>query len=267
MERLDTLIEKAERATLKRGPKKQASPQEKGARFRRGSGVVIEPQPDEPPLVGPVVAKPGTLGANGGPYGQRQRSIMEANERRRRFAREFFFSGFDASKAFVAAGYKQSAQSLSRILKEPVVVEELERLTRVARQAIDAEAFDATKHWVEIAHSNIMDFMVQSEDGTLGVRCGLSYLPPEKQRQIKKIKVQRKIVTMKDDTTEETIATEIELWDKISALDALSKIEGLFKDKVADAVRDFAAVLANTLTRMERNTGRTFLQDGTPSEP
>lgn len=262
MESLDALIEKAEAAALKNAKKKTTGHHQPGG----PSMVPREPMakdPGEPDLAANPLVK---TAKGGGTYAQRHRTRMEADERRRRFARAYFMSGFDQEKGWRAAGWKWPASTgaINRMLKEPVVIDELNKLTAIAREAMDAEVVDVTKLWIEVATSNLLDFMVQDDEGNLSLCGGIKDLPLEKQRQIKKVKIRKRTLTDKDANTEVVVDTEVELWDKTRALDALSKIRGLYKDSMADAIKDFAGVLATRLNRMERQTGRTFTQDGEP---
>lgn len=259
MESLDKLIEQAEKQALKKGRRKDPRLKKKaGSQERMQKPRPVEQAESDEALVNRALTTVPAANRAGPGFGSR--SQLEADERARKFAREYFVSGFDWERAFLAAGWRPIRSNLSRVLDKPVVRDELEKLSAIARQKIEAEGFDCTGAWLELAVSNITEFLEQDENGTIRVGNIMS-MDPAKQRQIRKVKVDRRIVT-KDDVTEEYVNTEIELFDKIKPLDALSRIQGIYQDKVGDAVKDFLGTLVQRLTHMGEQTGRTIEHQG-----
>lgn len=257
----DLIARGASRAqnNIRKGKTKPAS---EGPKERPAEPVVakaLPPAPGEPPLANP----PKVRGANGS--SRKALVAMQRDERYRVFARELFFSGFDHEKAYRVAGYqckkKHIRGHISNLMKQLVVQDELARLGQVAREVLNAKTIDVTAFWKEICDANIFDYIQQREDGTISVAPGLKELPKEKQRAIKRIKVTQTTYTDKQGNETETIVTDIELWDRIAALRNVGEIQKLY-DGPRDVLEDFAAILADRLTKAQRRVGQTFDESG-----
>lgn len=254
MATLDELIVKAEKEAKRpgkiRGRSSQPPPPPKAK-------VPAKPEPGEPELAVAPMVSPG-----GNRFRREQRNQMLADERRRTFARELFFTGFNQQEALQRAGYRTSASRwrmiAAELLTHPIVAGELKRLSLVAQQAIDAKTIDLTKNWMDIAEGDIFEFLRQDEEGYIHIRAGLDQLPVEKRRLIKRVKVKKRVEFGKDDKQIVTVETDLELYDRLTALECLGKVQGIFEDKTANAITDFAAKLTDRLNQAAKRVGRTF---------
>lgn len=266
MTSLDKLIETAATARV-----------EKIAKDRSGRGAPsipasvqkpLEPAPGEPPLVRPAATNGGRVAPNS--YRGRQMAAMQRDERYRKFARELVFSGFDQEAAYRAAGYRGKklyiGQQVGVLMKQAVVIDEVNRLCTLAREIVESKNVDVVKFWTEMAEANIFDYFQQNDDDTLSIVGKIKDLPVEKQRAVRKIKVIKRTSYEKDAAGEpspiDTVTTEVELWDRHEALMAIARIQGHFKPEDDDKLRDFAAILADRLDNWVKRTGRTFDENG-----
>ncbi len=262
-ESLANLIDRAAGARVKKIKEGSVSRQPPKAR----APAALPRAEGEPDLVGKAVAHVAKAGVRA-----KQLSAIQRDERYRSFAREFFFSGFNGPAAFKAAGYtckpKYLTTMVGNLMKEPIVQDELNRLGMVARAAIDAETIDVVKFWKEMAEANIFKFFDQREDGCLTIKPGIKEMPEEIQRTVQKIKVRKRTTyeTNKagDIMPVETFETEVQLWDRQVALVNIGKIQGVYEAKTSETLRDFAAMLADRLTRYQQRVGKTYDQAGRP---
>jgi len=260
--RLDQLIQDVEARAVekvKRGKKNTATkpqPQKKQVALQH---------PDEPPVVAPATT--GPQGMNG--YRRRVAGRMAADERRRSFARTLFMSGFNQEEAFKSAGYTAGTRtdmlsSISRLMNEPVVIDELAALTARARAELDAKAVDVVKEWAAIANADVFDYVEQDAEGYIQVRPDLvQSLTVGQRRALQSIKA-KKITTeipRKDGepiiNTTETV--EVRLWDKHAALNALAKLQGLFDNGDDDPLNNLADAIRRRMEKAEeRLRGKTI---------
>ena len=265
--RLDQLIQDVEARAVekvKRGKKGTASKPQPTKK------MVALQHPDEPPVVAPATT--GPQGMNG--YRRRMAGRMAADERRRQFARTLFMSGFNQEEAFKAAGYTANTRTdmlsaISRLMNEPVVIDELTVLTMRARAELEAKAVDVVKEWAAIANADVFDYVQQGADGYIEVRPDLvQALTVGQRRALQSIKA-KKITTEIPRKNDEPIinvteTVEVRLWDKHTALTALAKLQGLFKDDTNDAMRNLADAIRSRMERAEaRLRGRTIEHEPT----
>lgn len=257
---LDELIrEQAEKAAkrkpAKKGATSKAAPEPKQ--------LVPLKAPDEPEVVAPVTT--GTRGMN--QYRRRSAERMAADGRRRQFARSLFFSGFNQEQAFREAGYTASTRTdmlaaVSKLMNEPVVLDELTQLTARARAELDAKAVDVVREWAAIANSNVFDYAYQDDDGYIRLRPGLEQLSRDQQRAVQSIKAKKTTTEIPVKDGEPIIKTveevEVRLWDKHGALQSLAKIQGLFREEGNEALTNLATAIQRRIEQAEKRMGRTY---------
>ncbi len=215
----------------------------------------IPPEPGEPPLIGTQSVRNGT--------GLFQRRILQrqhAQQRRLQFARELVSSGFNALKAFTAAGYNPNSREcethISNLMNHPDVISEVNRLRIILEQRADVATIDLAKEWVGIASSNVFDFFDQSGDSLVLKKKG--DLTERAQRTVKAVKIRRRRETRKDDTVVETEDVEVTLWDKQAALDSLAKVQGLYKGQGEEALDSLAQKIADRTEKHRRIVGKVY---------
>lgn len=256
--RLDELIATTAAKASKRGQKKhtasKAAPEPKA--------LVPLKSPDEPAVIAPVTT--GTKGMN--QYRRRNAERMAADERRRQFARSLFMSGFKSDQAFKEAGYTASTRhdmlaAVSKLMNEPVVIDELAQLTLRARAELEAKAVDVTREWAAIANSNVFDYVQQNSDGYISVR-DLSGLTRDQQRALQSIKATKTTIEIPRKDAEPIIKTtelvEVRVWDKHAALTSLARLQGLFRDENDEALTNLATAIQQRIAAAERRMGRTY---------
>ena len=252
MKDLEEVIRQAEASAQKRGG--SAKPIKARPRI-----ATETPSPGEPELAAP---KTGIVPANN--FERKRKSRMATDMRYRKFANEYFRSGFNGAKALEAAGYKYKrsniaiSNAIATLMKQEVVQHELARLSDMFRAMEDSKTIDCTKLWIEIAKANVFDFLETADDGTLKLRDDAKEMSAEQQRAIRKIRITKSTRHFKDGEREVTVNTEIELWDRLAALNAIAQVQKLFKDSNDSGMEGLANMLAERLNSYQQRGGRIF---------
>lgn len=132
-----------------------------------------------------------------------------------------YCSTFNAKQAAIAAGY--SKQSAKQIGAENLSKPYLKQIINARLDALSMREEEITVLLTEFARGGIKPFL--NDAGDIIIK-----KDSKKVKLIKKIKV-RKTVTRTEQATHETIIYELEIEDRLKALDKLAKIRGLYKIK------------------------------------
>jgi len=138
-----------------------------------------------------------------------------------------YLTDFNATQAAIRAGYSErTARSIGQeLLTKPDINAEIQR--KLAEKAMKPD--DILREIADIARSDMGDFLDISSmswqiDLHKAKELGLTKL-------IKKVKQRTNITQHKDGDEEENTQVEIELADKLKALELLAKLNGMLSDK------------------------------------
>lgn len=166
--------------------------------------------------------------------------MRKCNEKEEAFCREYLID-FNAEAAAVRAGYKDgnsNAKSGFRLIQRDCVQERLANLIAARNERLDADADQAVRELLMLAHSDIGDVLDFS--GKQPKMRSANTIPERARRAISSVKVKRTVEGKGDDKIEVEII-EFKFWDKVAALDKLLKHLGIDRSgssKKADAPED-----------------------------
>lgn len=159
---------------------------------------------------------------------------------------------FNGKQAAIAAGYtaKTAEVQASTLLRLPKVRIRIEELKRELSDKAAMSAENVIKELSLVAQTDIAEFMELDEDGNLRFK-NFPNMKPGQSRCIKKIR-QKKITRYAKDENgqpvrDDEVVIELELWDKLRALDLIGNYHSLWNQPVG--VLD-PRTAADSLTRI-----------------
>ena len=156
-----------------------------------------------------------------------------------RFCEEYLLTNGKGTTAARKAGYLQPENKACLLLKDERILAELEKLRAVRSEELKVEFNDIAKELMKTVNSNIDDFMIRHEDGTVSFT--LACASRNQIAAVSEITVEdengkssRRVV--KEDI-EDAINTglnikKIKLHDRNAAAEKLARMMGWLKDKV-----------------------------------
>lgn len=160
----------------------------------------------------------------------------ELTDQQQLFCREFIVD-FNGKKAGIRAGMPEAgaAAQASRLLTERKVTDYIHELFTERAARTDVNADRVLLELSNIGFSDLHDFIDIDGSGCLEVK-DLRTVPRSKRRAIKSIKQKKRIVSggTNKEGGEDTIlesTTEIQLWDKLSAIDKIMKHLGMCQER------------------------------------
>jgi phage terminase small subunit len=185
-------------------------------------------------------------GASKAPSQQQQNRL-----RQQRFCEEYVVD-LHGENAAIRAGYsKRTARSqASALLTKPNIQAEVSRLAKVRALAVESTAEEVLRETRAISLTDIFDLVIRDEHGRVFLKKHED-MPKGAGRLIKKLKYKRKILEDSKGAPTGVIEEhfELELWDKMKALDLLGQYHQLWAEKEAipsdpgDVLRDLADVI------------------------
>lgn len=154
------------------------------------------------------------------------------------FVAEYTRTG-NATQSAITAGYpKSSARSVgSENLTKPDIIAALAEINSTAVQVVAERTGEATvtaarviEEAARIAFGDIRD-LVDWDAGSVTLHDSES-LTPAQAALVKEVRVQRTTTTTKDGSEVVNETREVKVWDKLSALNLLSKMFPEFSDKI-----------------------------------
>jgi phage terminase small subunit len=138
---------------------------------------------------------------------------------------EYYAAGYSGVKAAITAGYGRSGARAraSELLRNVTVQAYLSELRNGTKEALGLESKNIARGFMDIAYTGIDD--VCTWDGKNFKLLPMEEWPIEAKTGVKKAKVN----TRKDQDGSTVTTYEIELESKISALDSLAKMLGLYQ--------------------------------------
>lgn len=148
--------------------------------------------------------------------------MNDLSPRQRKFCSEYVQSGV-AEKAAIAAGYsrKTARAQAARLLTNVGVRACVDELQKKAAEVAEIKIDDVMRELTSIAFADIADFVEWDSDG-------LRLKPSLQLDELRR----RAIIEVKQTST----GVQIRLADKISALDRIGKVLGMFVDRVEHTV-------------------------------
>ena len=145
--------------------------------------------------------------------------IDPLSPKQRRFVTAYISNGRDATKAYIKAGYSKNgaAQSAARLLKNAKIAEELSRVAVAAIKETEATQEWVLNQWMAVAKGTVADVLEIDDLGAAKLK-KLDSLSSEQLALISSVKM-----------GEGGFPAEVKLNDRLKALDALSKITGLYE--------------------------------------
>ncbi len=157
----------------------------------------------------------------------------------RRFVEEYLIdrNGVRAWRAVHNNGqsYAAAAVSASQLLKKPKIIAELAAADAAIRRRCRVSAERVVREIAAVAFSDIGDHVDYARDGLPQLKPGRQVTATAR-KALKKIKIKTRRLRPREgdgDVCEEVEEAEIELYDKLTALEKLAKQTGLFKDETA----------------------------------
>ncbi len=161
--------------------------------------------------------------------------------------------GYSWSQAMREAGYKEGyIDSDAHVVRQrPDVEKAIEKAKAKFRQRISLEAEDVINELTLLGFSNIEDYLQVDKKGEVHLR-GFTGIDRLKLAAIESIKVNT--TTNKDDSRSYT-TTQFKLHSKLTALDALCKHLGLFKEDNTQKVDEAVSLTSEEITELKRLAG------------
>lgn len=150
------------------------------------------------------------------------------NTRHEKFCQEYsqsFNTLQSYKKAFKTNNDKTASVNGTRLLENTSVKQRIEELKQKLDSKMELKGEEVIEKWQAIANFNISDIM--EFNGVEAYVKDFSQIPKEVLYNIKSIETQK--LGKGDD---QTLVTKITFYSKEKALDALSRIKGLYNDKV-----------------------------------
>jgi hypothetical protein len=143
------------------------------------------------------------------------------NARQERFAQLLAAGAGNLIDCYTTAGYKRSPSSASQMAAKPHIRERVAELTAVATVGFEIDAQRVVSELANVGLANLRDVASWGENGVVVADSG--DLPPAVAAAVKKVRMRRQ-VREKDGETSTEEWVELELHDKLGALDKLSKV-------------------------------------------
>jgi phage terminase small subunit len=145
---------------------------------------------------------------------------------------DVYLTCLNATKAYREAGYAADSHGTARtesskLLTRPDVQGWLGERMKERADRLNVSAERTLTELVVVGYSNIAHYRVNPETGAVEVLPGV---PEEALRAVRSVKATRRVVNVERNgqpATETVCAVEIQLWDKLRALETLSKHLGL----------------------------------------
>ncbi|AMV40457.1 terminase small subunit [Planctomyces sp. SH-PL62] len=174
---------------------------------------------------------------------------MDLTYRRRLFVEAFVGPALgNSTEAARRAGYRQPHMAGPRLMANDVIRAAISG--RTASAALDADEILA--RLAEIATSDMRHFLRFDDEG----RVSLDLVRAKREdrlRLIKRFKLTTRTTTTREGETVET-RVELELLDKLDALDKLARYHGLYRERRESSLFDLEALLADDIPEIDPTT-------------
>ncbi len=160
---------------------------------------------------------------------------MSLSEKQRRFVDEYLID-LNGTQAAIRAGYspRTANEQAARLLAKVSIQTEVKRLKAIKAEENKVTADRIIEELALIAFADMGDFASVNDDGAIQFK-RFDQLPARGTRIIKKIKESITTLSKGDDCTVIQTKPQLELHDKMKALELLGKHFGLFNDKKPEA--------------------------------
>lgn len=157
--------------------------------------------------------------------------FWELVPRRQLFVLEYLRSG-SVRQGLEVAGYEVSDPRRYgwQMLRDVKIRRIVDQARGALYQAMAMQAIEVQMQLTRIGRANVKDVMQWDEAGNLTL-IPSDDLDEEASSAIKTVKIRKKTTTTLEGDTVTEIAQEIQLHDKVQALDRLARIQGLYKDE------------------------------------
>lgn len=151
---------------------------------------------------------------------------LNRNRKQQRFIVEYL-KDLNATQAAIRSGYskKTAVKTASRLLTKADIQAEIEAKSAQKAQEAGVTVDKVVKESALIAFSDLSQFLEDCQT----IEKPADW-PPEVKRCIQSFKIIR-TTTGSGDNKQETVRSEIKLWDKVASLEFLGKYLGMLKDK------------------------------------